>query len=37
MNYSLRGEFNLKNISDLSKNLGLEELEGLEDVEKDKR
>ena len=34
---SIRGEFNLKNISDLSKNLGLEELEGLEDVEKDKR
>ena len=34
---SIRGEFNLKNISDLSKNLGLEELDGLEDVEKDKR
>jgi Domain of unknown function (DUF4252) len=30
---SIRGEFNLKNISDLSKNLGLEELEGLEDVQ----
>jgi Domain of unknown function (DUF4252) len=33
---SIRGEFNLKNISDLSKNLGLEELEGLEDVQKKK-
>ena len=33
---SIRGEFNLKNISDLSKNIGIEELNALEDVDKKK-
>lgn len=33
---SIRGEFNLKNISDLSKNIGIEELNALEDVDEKK-
>ncbi|HUX59058.1 MAG TPA: DUF4252 domain-containing protein [Bacteroidales bacterium] len=31
---SIRGDFNLKNISDLSKNIGIEELGALENVDK---
>jgi len=31
---SIQGDFNLKNISDLSKNVGIEELKGLEGVDK---
>ena len=33
---SIKGEFNLKNISDLSKNIGIEELNALEDVDEKK-
>jgi len=33
---SIKGDFNLKNISDLSKDIGIEELKDLEDVDKKK-